>query len=61
MTKLNLFKKAIVYEMLIDRFSGPKFNDWDKPEFLVGNIKGIFEKLSYLIDIGVNTILISPL
>jgi len=55
------FKNAIIYHILIDRFAG--FNsteNWDKPTFLGGNIKGIIEKLPYLKKLGINTLWISP-
>ncbi len=55
------FKNAIIYHILIDRFSGfTNTENCDKPIFLGGNIKGITEKISYLLDLGVNTIWISP-
>jgi len=61
MTGVNWFKKAVIYQILIDRFAGFKTKDgWDKPGFLGGNIKGIIEKIPYLRDLGVNTIWISP-
>jgi len=57
----NWFKNAIIYHILIDRFAGYKsINDFDKPVFIGGNIKGIIEKLSYLHELGINTIWISP-
>jgi glycosidase len=55
------FKQAIIYHIFIDRFAGYKSeNNWDKPVFLGGNLKGITKKLPYLIDLGVNTIMLSP-
>jgi len=55
------FKKAIIYQILIDRFAGFKTTkNWDKPDFLGGNIKGIISKIPYLKKLGVNTIWISP-
>jgi glycosidase len=60
MVSTNWFKDAIVYNILIDRFAGFKSKDWNKPEFLGGNIKGIIEKLDYLLDLGVNTLWLSP-
>jgi glycosidase len=55
------FKKSIIYHILIDRFSGfTSADNWDKPDFLGGNIKGITQKLDYLKKLGVNTIWISP-
>lgn len=60
MTNAHWFKKAVVYHILIDRFAGFKSGDWNKPEFLGGNIRGITEKLGYLTKLGVNTLWLSP-
>jgi len=54
------FKEAIIYQIFIDRFAGCKSNQWNKPIFLGGNIKGIVEKLHYLQELGINTLWISP-
>jgi len=55
------FKNVIIYHILIDRFAGFKSTyNWDKPIFLGGNIKGIIDKLPYLINLGINTLWISP-
>ncbi|MEA2055518.1 MAG: alpha-amylase family glycosyl hydrolase [Candidatus Thermoplasmatota archaeon] len=55
------FRNAIIYQILIDRFSGFKNVDGpDKPDFIGGNLNGIIEKIPYLRDLGVNTIWISP-
>ncbi|MDG6219386.1 MAG: alpha-amylase family glycosyl hydrolase [Candidatus Thermoplasmatota archaeon] len=57
----NWIKKAVIYQILIDRFAGydPKKN-WKKPQFIGGNLKGIIDSLSYLKNLGVNAIWISP-
>ncbi|MBC8430319.1 MAG: hypothetical protein H8D96_00200 [Desulfobacterales bacterium] len=60
MANVDWFKDAIVYHILIDRFAGLKSKDWNRPEFLGGNIKGITEKLGYLHDLGINTLWLSP-
>ena len=61
MSGTHWFKNAIVYHILIDRFAGYKDpKDWEKPDFLGGNIQGIIEKLPYLIDLGIDVIWISP-
>ena len=61
MSGADWFKHAIIYHILIDRFAGfPSTENWDKPIFLGGNIKGIQNKLEYLKNLGVNTIWISP-
>ena len=60
MTNALWFKQAIVYHILIDRFAGFKSGDWNKSEFLGGNLKGITEKLGYLKDLGINTLWLSP-
>ena len=61
MNNCSWFKSAIIYHILIDRFAGFKSRiNWDKPQFLGGNIKGITKKLPYLKELGINTIWISP-
>jgi len=61
MTCVEWFKKAIIYHILIDRFSGySSTKNWDKPIFIGGNIKGIIKKLPYLKKLGINTLWISP-
>lgn len=58
---VDWFKNSVIYHILIDRFAGFRSSDnWEKPEFLGGTIKGIIEKFDYLQDLGVNTIWISP-
>lgn len=58
---VDWFKNAVIYHILIDRFAGFKSTEnWEKPKFLGGNIKGIIQKLQYLCCLGVNTIWISP-
>ena len=49
MIKHNWFKNAIIYHILIDRFAGySSINNWNKPVFIGGNLKGIISKISYL-------------
>jgi len=61
MSGVDWFKDAVIYHILIDRFAGYQSTEnWDKPVFLGGNVKGVIEKLPYLQDLGVNTIWISP-
>jgi glycosidase len=55
------FRKAIIYQIFIDRFAGYQANaDWQKPIFLGGNIPGVTGRLQYLHDLGINTIWLSP-
>ena len=54
------FRNAIVYQILIDRFAGFSSQDWNKPHFLGGNLRGIIDRLDYIIDLGVDTIWLSP-
>lgn len=52
---------AVIYQIFIDRFAGFKNSgDWDKPQFLGGNIRGIINKFDYLLDLGVDAIWLSP-
>jgi cyclomaltodextrinase len=58
---VNWFKDAIIYHILIDRFAGyDQQADPLKPDFIGGHLKGITEKLPYLIDLGINTLWLSP-
>lgn len=61
MHETDWFKNAIIYHILIDRFSGFSLQKhWEKPEFIGGTLQGITEKLPYLKDLGITTIWISP-
>jgi glycosidase len=61
MGDIDWFKDSVIYQILIDRFAGFKSTEnWEKPQFLGGNIKGIIQKLPYLQELGINTIWISP-
>lgn len=61
MSSNNWLSKSIIYHILIDRFAGfQSTENWEKPDFLGGNLKGIEQKLHYLKNLGVNTIWISP-
>lgn len=53
------FKNAKIYQILIDRFSGMD-TLINKADFLGGNIKGITERLDYILEMGINTIWLSP-
>ena len=57
---IEWFKKAVVYQILIDRFAGCQQDGWDKPQFLGGTIRGIIQRLDYIKDLGVNALWISP-
>jgi glycosidase len=61
MQDTDWFTNSIIYHIFIDRFAGyPSKNGWEKPIFLGGTIRGIIEKLPYLIDLGVTTLWVSP-
>lgn len=61
MSKTDWFKDGIVYQIFINRFAGyDESKDWNKPQFIGGDIRGIIEKLPYLEDLGVDTLWISP-
>lgn len=61
MLRFFWFKNAIIYHIIIDRFAGFDSTDnWEKPIFLGGNIRGIIKKLPYLNDLGITALWISP-
>lgn len=58
-------KKAIFYNILIDRFSRGKERDkenWncEGPQFCGGTLKGVAERLDYLKELGVDAMLLTP-
>ncbi len=61
MRNTDWIKNSTIYQIFIDRFAGfPSTQNWDQPIFLGGTIRGIIEKLPYLLDLGINTLWISP-
>ncbi len=58
-------KNAVVYEIFVDRFNPGNGKQWLKPDspsgFFGGTIRGITEKLDYLINLGVNTLWLTPI
>jgi len=59
------FAEAIIYQVLIDRFSRGEPEDLSVSNcqgavFCGGNIKGLISRLPYLQDLGINTIWVSP-
>jgi len=56
---MDWMKKAVIYQIFIDRFNG--FKDMTNlPEFLGGNMSGITQKLDYLLEMGISVIWLSP-
>jgi cyclomaltodextrinase len=61
MDDVEWVRSSIIYQIFIDRFAGFQSTEhWEQPVFIGGNIRGIIDKLSYLRDLGVNTLWISP-
>lgn len=63
--KAPWLKKAVIYQILIDRFARGGGQDWlnpdhTKPVFCGGDLQGIIDRLDYLKNVGVNAILLSP-
>ncbi len=54
------FNHSVIYHILIDRFAGYSSDEWHKPYFLGGNIRGIIERFGYLKDLGVSVLWLSP-
>lgn len=58
---MSWLKNAVMYQIFIDRFAGyDESKDWQVPDFMGGNIRGIIEKFDYIKSLGVNTIWLSP-
>lgn len=60
---IEWFRNSVIYQVLIDRFasfSSDRAIEWNKPEFLGGNIRGIIEKLDYIKELGADALWISP-
>lgn len=58
-------KRAVIYNLMIDRFARGQGEDWltsdaSQPIFCGGNLQGIIDKLDYLQELGVNTLLLTP-
>ncbi len=61
MSGVDWFKNCVIYHIFIDRFAGFESSEnWDQPIFLGGTIRGIINKLPYLMDLGITTLWISP-
>jgi glycosidase len=61
MNDIDWIKHSIIYHIFIDRFAGyHSAENWNQPVFLGGTIRGIIDKLPYLLDLGVTTLWISP-
>ncbi|MBI2551504.1 hypothetical protein HYV73_04180 [Candidatus Uhrbacteria bacterium] len=63
--KTSWLKNAIFYNILIDRFARGNGLPWLPPNenqthFCGGDLQGIIDRLDYLQDLGINTILLSP-
>ncbi len=57
--------EAVIYQILIDRFARGGNQPWlnsnaNEVVFCGGNLQGIIDKLDYLKDLGVNTLLLTP-
>jgi cyclomaltodextrinase len=54
------FHSAVVYHILIDRFAAYTSTRWEEPVFCGGNLRGVIDKLPYLVDLGVDALYLSP-
>lgn len=56
---------AVVYQIFVDRFHPGKAKSWFSPDhpsgFYGGTLRGIIEKLDYIVELGVNTLWLSPI
>ncbi|MDD2436227.1 MAG: alpha-amylase family glycosyl hydrolase [Massilibacteroides sp.] len=53
-------EQKIIYQILIDRFSGNITSEKNDNHFMGGNLAGIIGHLDYIKELGFNTILLSP-
>jgi glycosidase len=58
-------KTAVIYNLVIDRFARGQGANWQNedahlPVFCGGDLQGVIDKLDYLQELGVNTILLTP-
>ncbi len=71
MKNIDWIKGAVIYQIFPDRFAMSAsvkaegiFEKWDCPEtrdgFKGGNLKGVEEKLQYLLDLGVSVVYFNP-
>lgn len=61
MNDASWINRSVIYHIFIDRFAGYRSaENWNQPVFLGGTIRGIIDKLPYLLDLGVTTLWISP-
>lgn len=59
------FENAVIYHVFLDRFSrgkaeDPLPGDCAEPGFCGGDLRGVTDRLDYLADLGVDTILLTP-
>jgi cyclomaltodextrinase len=54
------FRRAVVYHILIDRFAGYSADRAGEPVFCGGNLRGVIDKLPYLLDLGMDALYLSP-
>lgn len=59
MNTLDWFRKAVIYQVFIDRFNGFK-ETGNSPGFLGGTINGVLQKLDYFVELGINVLWLSP-
>ena len=54
------FADAVIYHVMLDRFSPCSRETHDRPAFAGGTLGGLAEKLPYIADLGFNTVWVSP-
>lgn len=61
MNDADWIQNSVIYHIFIDRFAGfSSPENWNQPVFVGGTIRGIIDKLPYLLDLGVTTLWMSP-
>ena len=58
-------QRSVVYQIFVDRFFPGEYNSWNQPEslsgFYGGTLRGIGDKLTYLNELGVNALWLTPI
>lgn len=54
-------ESAVIYQVLVDRFSGFPERVENSADFVGGTLRGVEERLDHIVDLGANTVWLSPI